>query len=289
MRSECDPERLIIEKESEQTRMRLIQSEKLAGIGQLAAGVAHKINNPVGFVLGNSEILVVYFRTIKNLLVFYESTPDESEIFKKRKELDMDYILADIDSLLDDNIKGLQRIIAIVANLKSFARIERSNGKTEADLEESIENTMCIAKNEIKYHADIRTEFGSIGTVWCNIGEINQVLLNLIINAAQAIQEQRRTDRGLITVKTGHVDDNTVFCTITDDGPGIKKEILEKIFDPFFTTKPVGKGTGLGLNIAWDIVVNRHKGEILVDSTIGKETCFTIKLPWKKRECYHDR
>ncbi len=270
------------EQEVKSAHLQLIQSEKLAGIGQLAAGVAHEINNPVGYVLGNSETLAEYFESIKELIGFYESklTPDQIDDIKKR--LDIEYILGDVGGLLKDNIGGLRRVVDIVANLKDFARVGQKNDQVEADIEEHLKSTLMVAKNEIKYYADIKTDFSHVSPVYCNIGEMNQVFLNIIVNAAQAIAEQHRASKGLITVATLE-DDDSVYCSIADDGPGIKEENVKKIFEPFFTTKPVGKGTGLGLNIAWDIIVNRHKGEIGVDTELGKGTCFTIKLP-KRRQ-----
>jgi len=273
--------RTIAEKEKEQTRMQLIQSEKMAGLGLLAAGIAHEINNPVGFVLGNSEILVDYFKSIKKMYDFCNLNNKDDKINEMMKSLDMEYIINDLGIIIDDNLKGLHRITDIVTNLKNFARIEQGNEIVEANLEDNIKNTILIARNEIKYYADVKTEFGNISHVWCNIGEINQVILNILINAAQAIQQQKRNTKGLITIKTWETDANFVFISISDDGPGIEAAHINKIFDPFFTTKPLGKGTGLGLNLAWDIIVNRHMGEIKVNSKIGFGTTFTIKLPVK--------
>lgn len=271
--------RTIAEKEKDQTRIQLIQSEKMAGLGLLAAGIAHEINNPVGFVLGNSETLVDYFKSIKKMCDFCKSNIKDEKILDMMKILDMEYIINDLDIIIDDNLKGLRRITDIITNLKNFARIEQGNEIVEANLEDNIKSTILIAKNEIKYHAHVKTEFGNISHVWCNVGEINQVILNILINAAQAIQQQKRNASGLITVKTWETDAKYVFISISDDGPGIEAAHINKIFDPFFSTKPLGKGTGLGLNLAWDIIVNRHMGEIKVNSKIGFGTTFTIKLP----------
>ena len=264
------------------TQAQLLQSENLASIGQLAAGIAHEINNPIGYVLGNSESLVDYFVAIKEMIKFYDAQPPRDQITTKKKELDIDYIVNDLNSLLQDNIKGLNRVVEIVANLKNFSRVGQQQDIVEADLEENLKSTLLIARNEIKYHAEVKTEFEKVSSIFCNIGEINQVFLNILVNAAQAIQEQKRSSKGMITISTRE-DAEFIYCSIADDGPGIPKENRKKIFEPFFTTKPVGKGTGLGLNIAWDIIVNRHKGAITVEGEIGKGTCFTIKLP-KRRE-----
>lgn len=273
------------EAEAQLSRIHLLNSEKLAGIGQLAAGIAHEINNPLGFVLGNSETLKDYFHSIKQYIDFIESRVNKEKTDPKKNEYDMDFILNDVCELLNDNMEGMNRIVKIVKNLKDFARVEQNNEFIEANIEENLNRTITIAKNEIKYHSDIKTDFRNTSTVFCNISEINQVFLNIIVNAAQAIKEKYKSEKGLITVKTEE-DEKNVYCSISDNGPGITEEHKSKIFEPFFTTKPVGKGTGLGLNLAWDIIVNRHKGKIIVKSETGKGTCFTIKLPKKRNETY---
>jgi signal transduction histidine kinase len=264
------------------THAQLVHSEKLAGIGQLAAGVAHEINNPIGFVLGNSEILIEYFDAIKKLITFYEERISNKEKCDKREELDINYIMNDIDSLLNDNLNGLKRVISIVTNLKNFARADQQDEFVESNLEENLNTTLSVAKNEIKYYADVITNYNQISPVFCNIGEVNQVFLNIIVNASQAIREYHIAQNGLITISTRE-DSDSVYCSIADNGPGIPDTIKQRIFEPFFTTKPAGKGTGLGLSIAWDIIVNRHRGEITITSEVNKGTCFIIKLPKVRR------
>lgn len=256
----------------------LVQSEKLASMGQLAAGVAHEINNPVGFVSSNSTTLVTYIKKIKEIIALIHADASREEVMKREKELKLPFVLEDIDDLLHENIEGLTRITEIVQNLKDFARVGAKEEFVEANINDCLENTLLIAKNEIKYHADVKKEFGSISTIECHIGGINQVFLNILVNAAQAIKSQDRKNRGLITVKT-YDDNDSVFCAISDNGPGIPQENLLKIFDPFYTTKEVGEGTGLGLSISYDIIVNKHKGNITVQSETGSGTTFFIKLP----------
>jgi signal transduction histidine kinase len=263
---------------------RLVHSEKLSAIGQLAAGVAHEINNPVGFVLGNSEVLIDYIKALKEMILAYEKKMPEVEIIGKKTELDIEYILTDIDKLMNENLDGLRRVTEIVTNLKDFAHVDQRDVFVVTDLEENLLKTLTIANNEIRYHATVQTSFGNISPVLCNAGGINQVFLNIFINAAQAITDQKRKDLGLIKVLTRQ-DEISVYIEIADDGPGIPEEILPKIFDPFFSTKPVGKGTGLGLNIAYDIIVNKHHGDISVKSDFGKGTCFTIRLPRESKKC----
>jgi signal transduction histidine kinase len=183
-----------------------------------------------------------------------------------------------MDGLLADNLEGLNRVKVIVSNLKDFARLDTGHGSSEADLEENIRKTLTMANNGIKYCAEVNVRFGNIPKVNCNIFEINQVFLNIIVNSAHAIGEQKKKRMGRITILTRE-DETSVYCEISDNGPGIPSDILPRIFDPFFTTKPIGKGTGLGLSIAYDIIVNKHKGDIHAISVPGEGTTFVIKLP----------
>ncbi|HUU16130.1 MAG TPA: ATP-binding protein [Sedimentisphaerales bacterium] len=185
-----------------------------------------------------------------------------------RDDMQIDFILEDIKRLFDDSREGLDRTIEIIQNLRDFSRIDQPGSRDEYDLNVGIKATLVVAGNEIKYDADVKTEFSELPLFFCHSGQINQVLLNILINAAQAIKSQERDDRGTITIRT-YASDDRVVCEISDDGPGIPPENISKIFDPFFTTKPVGKGTGLGLSVSYGIVVNKHNGELLVDSTVG--------------------
>jgi signal transduction histidine kinase/HAMP domain-containing protein len=280
-----------VNKELISAQSQLIQSEKLSSIGQLAAGVAHEINNPVGFVFSNFETLENYGVVFLRLISAYDELAREIQqsahadwaakgeaIAKVRNDLKIDFIIDDIHSLFEDSREGLDRITKIIQSLRDFSRVDQVADICEYDLNDGIRDTLVIARNEIKYDCEIKTEFSEIPPVPCNPGQINQVILNILVNAAQAIKSQNRCESGNICIKTAK-SDQYVICRIIDDGPGIPPEIITKVFDPFFTTKPVGKGTGLGLSISRDIIVNKHKGELLVDSTIGKGTTLTIKLP----------
>ncbi len=264
--------------EKRQLEQRLLQAQKLESIGQLAAGVAHEINNPLGFVNSNSNTLKEYVGALRAMLAAYVAGGTPEELAARRKELDIDFILDDIDGLIRENAIGLERVTTIIKNLKDFARIDSDRAFAYANLNHAIENTLVIARNEVKYVADVVTEFTPLPEIYCNVGEIKQVLLNLIVNAAQSIRDQRRRDRGHIAIRT-YEKNGAACCEIEDDGPGIPAEIQPRIFDPFFTTKDVGKGSGMGLNIAYDIVVNKHDGEIQVASTSGKGATFTVTLP----------
>jgi len=281
--------------ELKETQSHLVQSEKLASIGQLAAGVAHEINNPVGFVASNFETLENYIKKIQELLQMYGELLGEIEksekkvlldkadtIGKSRDDMKIDFILKDLSGLFNDSREGINRITSIVQNLRDFSRIDQPGSLNKYNINDGIKATLVVAQNEIKYDADVKTELSEVPLIACNAGQINQVLLNIIINATQAIKSKKKEGLGNIKIRTYATDDDVV-CEISDDGPGIEPEKLLNIFDPFFTTKPVGEGTGLGLSISYDIIVIKHKGKLLVDSTVGEGTKFKIVLPFNAK------
>lgn len=278
-------------KKLQQTQGQLIQHEKLAGIGQLAAGVAHEINNPLGFTTSNFQTLKKYMSVYDQIVNAYmeiekgysEKNEEEIqaafvEIMGLRKKLKFAYISDDLPDILKETGDGLDRISKIVISMKMFSRIDQIGEKTDSDLNDGLKNTLVVANNELKYHTDIEITFGEIPKVLVNGGQINQVWLILLLNAVHAIKERHKGVKGLIKISTG-LEEHYVVCEIEDNGTGIPEEIREKIFDPFFTTKPIGEGTGLGLGIAYDIIVNKHKGEITVESSMGEGTKFIVKLP----------
>jgi len=279
--------------ELKETQSQLVQNEKLASIGQLAAGVAHEMNTPVGFVASNFQTLESYVAKFKGLIEMYGEllgqieTLGKAELKKKADDIkeswdDMkiDFILKDIQALFNESREGVERVTSIIQNLKDFSRVDQLEEFDEYDLNSGINATLVVARNEIKYDADLKTDLGDLPSVYCNPGQINQVFLNILVNAAQAIKLQERDDKGTIAIRT-YATETEAVCEVSDDGPGISPDNLSKIFDPFFTTKPSGKGTGLGLSVSHDIIVTKHKGELLVDSTVGEGTTFTIKLPIK--------
>lgn len=268
---------------------KLIQQEKLASIGQLAAGIAHELNNPIGFISSNFTSLRSYLQVIKEYIVVCEQSlglySDQEGIHKAgsrvksfRDEKKLDYILGDIENLVKESMEGVYRITEIVTSLRNFSRIDNETRIESYDINEALESTLVVAKNEIKYVADVQREFSVVPRIECIGSEINQVLLNILVNAAQAIESQRRSDLGMIRIRT-YADPEYLYCEITDDGPGIPRNLVSRIFDPFFTTKDAGEGTGLGLNISYDIVVHKHNGELSVKSEEGKGATFTMKLP----------
>ena len=256
----------------------LIRQEKLSSIGQLAAGVAHELNTPISFVYSNFEILEGYLKSIQSLIDEYEKNLDKEVVDAVREKYDMDYILEDMDSLVPDNLEGLSRVTNIVSTLKDFSRVDQSDRLSSVNIEESIQTTLEVARNEIKYVAEVETRFSGVRPVMVRPDEINQVFLNIIVNAAQAIKEAGELERGRIVIETWE-DQEAVYCAVSDTGPGIGEDVMDKIFDPFFTTKPVGKGTGLGLNISYDIIVNRHGGRLTVENVTEGGACFCICLP----------
>lgn len=271
------------------TQMELIQREKMASIGLLAAGIAHEVNNPLGYVISNAATFDKYSKIYIDLLsqyrklceISFENPPEEyirlsEAIHNYEKKSKIDYINEDIKILIEESGAGLNRIANIVRGLKDFARLDQLQEFEDYDLNQGIEKTLLIANNSIKYHAKLELELKEIPILQAFGNEINQTILNLLLNSVHAIQSAKR--EGIIRIKTYRASDYVVL-EIEDNGIGISEENLLKIFDPFFTTKPIGEGTGLGLSIAYDIIVNKHKGKIDVKSEVGKGTTFIVQLP----------
>ena len=260
-------------------QQQLVQSEKLASIGELAAGVAHEINNPIGYIFSNFGTLQSYLDQLFDMLAVYQAAeasapPDLAlALAAKRADIDLDFLRDDIPSLMRESKEGIVRVRHIVQDLKDFSRTDASQEWGWANLHAGIDSTLNIVANEVKYKADVIKEYGSIPEIECLPSQINQVIMNLIVNAAHAIGEQR----GRITLRTG-LDGDHVWVEVADNGSGISRENVSRIFDPFFTTKAIGKGTGLGLSLAYGIV-QKHHGRIEVDTELGKGTCFRIVLP----------
>lgn len=257
-------------KELQLAQGRLIQQEKLAGVGQLAAGVAHEINNPLGFVTSNFDTMKKYIEIMTGLV---KETLDSASTSQKTI-----FMLEDIPELMKDTENGLERITSIVRSLKNFSRIEQSDVQQPYDLNEGIRDSLTIINNEVKYCAEVHTELGEIPNIMANGGQINQVLLNVLVNSAQAIKSKFEGQLGYIRIITKCTEDK-VICIIEDNGPGVPIELREKIFAPFFTTKQVGQGTGLGLGIAYDIITNKHQGEIIASESELGGALFQISLP----------
>ncbi len=260
------------------SQAKLLQQEKMASIGQLAAGVAHEINNPMGFVTSNLGSLAKYVNRLEEFLAKQSefagrcTTPEQSaELERLRKELKIDFILNDAASLIRESLDGTDRVRVIVQNLKSFSRVDQAQ-ESGADINQCLEDTINIVWNELKYKCEVKKEYGELPFTRCFPQQLNQVFMNLLVNAAQAIAKQ-----GTITIKTWQ-QDGEIRVAISDTGCGIAPEHMSRLFEPFFTTKEVGKGTGLGLSITYDIV-KKHEGRIEVESEPGKGSTFTVRLP----------
>ncbi len=271
--STLNAEMRAINGELKATQAQLLQSEKMASIGQLAAGVAHEINNPIGYVYANFNTLSGY---VTELLAAAKSgngsSSGASGSGANAKPLDLEFLSEDLPDLLRETRDGLDRVTKIVRDLKDFSRVDTSDAWESADLVAGLESTLNIVQNEVKYKATIERALVVLPEVVCRPSEINQVFMNLLVNAAQAIPE-----RGVIRLASGF-DDGEVWVEVADTGKGMSAEVRNRIFEPFYTTKPVGQGTGLGLSLSYTIV-QKHHGRIDVHSEPGRGTTFRITLP----------
>lgn len=273
-------------KELELAQNQLLQSEKMASIGQLAAGVAHEINNPVGYINSNVSSLKRYIDDLFRVLDGYEQVNDvvkDKEVFNTVKtiknEVDFSYLREDIFDLISESLEGVTRVKQIVQDLKDFSHVDEAEWQW-VDLHKGIDSTLNVAHNETKYKADVIKNYGNIPHVECMPSQLNQVIMNLIVNAAHAIEE-----RGVITISTG-CHNNEVWVAIADTGKGMSEKVQKRIFEPFFTTKEVGQGTGLGLSLSYGII-EKHGGRIELESEEGKGTTFTIWLPIAQPDSAH--
>ncbi|MCQ4272045.1 ATP-binding protein [Pseudomonas kuykendallii] len=255
----------------QQANSQLLQSEKLAAIGQLSAGIAHEINNPTSFVASNLNSLGDY---VKQLLALVDALPNTAELDLLKREFDYHYIREDINVLLAESADGVGRIKKIISSLRDFSHVDDEHFVL-ADIGPGIDSTLNVVNNEIKYKAHICNELAPLPLIECIPSQLNQVFMNLLINAAQAI-----ADRGRITLRSGH-DAEGVWVEVEDNGCGMSADTVRRIFEPFFTTKPVGKGTGLGLSLSYNIV-QKHSGRLTVDSRVGEGTRFRVWLPLRQ-------
>jgi two-component system NtrC family sensor kinase len=277
--------------ERERMAIELRLAQKLESVGRLAAGIAHEINTPIQYVGDSvsflqsaeadlSQLRSAYRRGIGQLLAREPAERVWPPLERLETSLDLEFLSSEIPKAFERTLEGVERVAAIVRAMKEFAHPDSAQ-HSDADLNHAIETTLTVARNEYKYHAQIETRLGELPLVSCNIGELNQVFLNLIVNAAHALAESGKdASTGRIEIVTAAAGEE-VTISITDNGCGIPPENLEKVFDPFFTTKPVGRGTGQGLAIARSIVAEKHGGHIDIQSVVGKGTTFTLHLPVK--------
>lgn len=275
--------------ELKQAESRLVMQEKLASVGRLAAGVAHEINNPIGFLMNNFAALRDDVALFRDMLDSYgelcakarrhsDLAGDVARLEAQANAAKLTFVLQDVNALFRESEDGFQRTVQILGSMRNFARCGECSARTPYSLNEAVRSTLVIARNEYKYLCDVEVEYGDMRPVICEPGKINQVVLNLLVNATQAIEGQQRREKGRITIRT-RTDGDGVCCEIADDGPGIPAALQDKVFEPFFTTKPPGKGTGLGLSISYDIIVNQHGGSLTVDSREGCGATFRFSLP----------
>ncbi|MGF6693184.1 ATP-binding protein [Pseudomonas sp. D(2018)] len=255
----------------EKANAQLLQSEKLAAIGQLAAGVAHEINNPIGYVFSNLKTLTGYVNDLLRIVDAVDGVGSLEELQQLKRSLEYDYIRNDVEALIHESEDGIDRVKKIITALKDFSHIEEEEFRA-ADLHKGFDSTLNLVNNELKYKAEVVREYGELPLVECIPSQINQVVMNLLINAAHAIESF-----GRITLRSGHQGD-WIWLEVEDNGKGIDPTILHRIYEPFFTTKPVGKGTGLGLALSYNIV-QKHNGRIEVASQPGQGTRFRVWLP----------
>ena len=268
-----------INKKLQDAQQQVLQADKMASIGQLAAGVAHEINNPVGYINSNVGTLKRYVSDLFRVLDTYEELAPElcsasgwERIRALKDEVSLDYLRKDVHDLMNETQEGVTRVKQIVQDLKDFAHVDEAEWQW-ADLHKGIDSTLNIVQNELKYKAGVVKEYGDLPPVECIASQLNQVFMNILVNAAHAIE-----DHGTITIRTGTEGKDWVCVAISDTGKGIAPEHRDRIFDPLFTTKPVGEGTGLGLSLSYSIV-SKHGGHIEVDSQVGQGTSFTVWLP----------
>jgi len=293
--------------ELRKTQMQLIQTEKMSSIGQLVAGVAHEINNPVNFIHGNLQYVRQYIHNLVSVLNLYQRCypVPAAEIERQVTDLDLGFLLEDLPKLFTSMQRGSERIRQIVLSLRNFSRIDEAEIKA-VDIHEGIESTLMLLQNRLKPrpNLDIQVirQYGTLPQVECYTGQLNQVFMNILVNAIDALEESAGCDStysqnaaiadhngqaqehdekkwGQITIQTSVLDSRWIKIAIADNGKGIPQSIQQRIFDPFFTTKPVGKGTGMGMSISYQIITEKHGGKLECFSSEGQGTEFVIQIP----------
>jgi PAS domain S-box-containing protein len=283
-------------RELQQTQAQLIQTEKISSLGQLVAGVAHEINNPINFIYGNTSHASQYAQDLLNLLNLYlQHYPSPApEIQEEIEAIDLDFLAEDLPKLLSSMMLGAERIRDLVVSLRTFSRLDEAQMK-QVDIHEGIDSTLLILQHRLKAKPErpgieVIKEYGNLPQVECYPGQLNQVFMNILANAIDALEEysrlpllsENRQHRSTIRIRTEKLNEDWIAIRIADSGSGIPEQVQQRLFDPFFTTKPVGKGTGLGLSISYQIVVEKHRGRLKCISALGEGTEFVIEIPLRQ-------
>ncbi|BAY39503.1 multi-sensor signal transduction histidine kinase [Nostoc sp. NIES-2111] len=275
--------------ELQQTQTQLIQTEKMSSLGQLVAGIAHEINNPVNFIYGNLKHTREYVSELLHLIELYQQhyCPPVPEIHQQIHDIDLDFIAQDLPKILDSMDIGAERIRQIVLSLRNFSRLDE-DGVKSADIHQGIDNTLLLLQHRLKPKQSSQViqvikKYGNLPDVVCHAGQLNQVFMNLLTNAIDALEESvvdgTKTENPQIIIRTELTTNNQIIICIADNGPGMTEKVRSRLFDPFFTTKPVGKGTGMGLSISYQIIVTNHQGQLKCISAPGEGAEFIITLP----------
>ncbi|MBD2456916.1 PAS domain-containing sensor histidine kinase [Nostoc sp. FACHB-87] len=271
--------------ELQHTQLQLIQTEKMSSLGQLVAGVAHEINNPVSFIFGNLKHAYQYTQNLLNILKLYQSHYPEPdlEIQEEAENCDLEFLVEDLPKLYSSMTVGANRISEIVASLRSFSRLDESDLKA-ADIHQGLDSTLMILEHRLASKTDrpkilVIKEYGNLPLVECYAGQLNQVFMNILLNAIDALEENVQQLTPTIYIRTAMPNSTQVKISIIDNGVGMSDEVRQKIFDPFFTSKPIGKGTGMGLSISYQIITNRHQGSLECISSPGKGAEFIMTIP----------
>lgn len=272
------------------TQAQLVQAEKMSSLGQLVAGVAHEINNPVNFIYGNISHANDYVRDLLNLIDLYQQhyNPPVPEISAEIEAIDLEFLSEDLPKILDSMNMGSERIRQIVLSLRNFSRIDEPT-KKPVDIHEGIDSTLLLLQNRIKAKPgqpaiQIIKQYAALPPICCFAAQLNQVFMNLLVNAIDALEEalySNKIDQPIIRISTSLLDENQVAISIADNGPGMTEEVRQRLFNPFFTTKPIGKGTGMGLSISHQIIAEKHKGQLQCFSQLGQGAEFVITIPYK--------
>ncbi|WP_448269725.1 sensor histidine kinase [Nostoc sp. DSM 114159] len=283
--------------ELQRTQAQVVQSEKMSSLGQLVAGIAHEINNPVNFIHGNLTYLDEYTENLLQMIYLYQErhSSHDPEIQALAEKIDLEFLIEDLQKILPSMKMGTERIRNIVLSLRNFSRMDEAEFKT-VDIHEGIESTLLILQHRLKDKPDhpaieVIKDYGNLPQVECYPGQLNQVLMNILVNAIDALDEAdiKRTSQQIqenpsqITIRTSVVDSQSIEIAIADNAQGMPESVQNRIFDPFFTTKPVGKGTGMGMAISYQIITEKHGGKLLCFSSLGQGTNFIIQVPIRQQ------